>query len=108
MSYRVNLDGTPHTCQFDEDGTCQLHVFTKLIEKPSANPKVEWHDGWIFVDNEIYIAQRFHSAKCAEIERLRELLTKAGDLLTYADPCMELQSDDGSDWIDKCDEWFKA
>lgn len=43
-----------------------------------------------------------------EIERLRALIKKAGDLLTYGGPDMVLQADDGSDWIDKCDEWFKA
>jgi hypothetical protein len=43
-----------------------------------------------------------------EIQRLRALVKKAGDLLTYGAPDKELQSDDGSDWIDQCDEWFRA
>jgi hypothetical protein len=43
-----------------------------------------------------------------EIERLLALVRKAGDLLTYGAPDKELQSDDGSDWIHQCDEWFRA
>lgn len=49
-----------------------------------------------------------YSDAAAEIDRLTALVKKAGDLLTYGAPDMDLQSDDGSDWIDKCDEWFKA